>query len=436
MAYIPQFVTQPAGINAELTKISVAISRCLQRYPESPNQMESDLDLNNQRILNLPAAVQLTDPMRRTDTIQYLDTVYLQKLITEYGLGTSGGSVDLSTKQDTLVSGVNIKTVNNLSLLGSGNIDIAGGSGGTSDHSVLTNRTLPDQHPISSITSLQTTLDGKAPTVHTHVIADVTNLQTTLDGKAASVHTHSIANVTGLQTALDSKQGTLVSGTTIKTVNGNSLLGSGDLVVGSGGGETNTASNLGAGTGVFASKVGVDLRFKSLVAGTNVTLSNDANTITINATASGGTSDHSALTNRDIADQHTIASITSLQTTLDGKASTALVTTSTNGLMLATDKVRLNGMADNATANSPDATLLARANHTGTQAISTVVGLQTALDGKQTLDGDLTAIAALATNGVPRRTGTDTWSMLVDLKEIVVSTTAPGDTTKLWLDIN
>ena len=36
---------------------------------------------------------------------------------------------DLSTKQDTLVSGTNIKTINNQSLLGSGNIDISAGSG-------------------------------------------------------------------------------------------------------------------------------------------------------------------------------------------------------------------------------------------------------------------------------------------------------------------
>lgn len=35
-----------------------------------------------------------------------------------------------STKQDTLVSGTNIKTINNQSLLGSGNIDIQGGGGG------------------------------------------------------------------------------------------------------------------------------------------------------------------------------------------------------------------------------------------------------------------------------------------------------------------
>jgi len=45
-------------------------------------------------------------------------------------------------------------------------------------------------------------------------------------------------------------------------------------------------------------------------------------------------------------------------------------------------KTKLDGIATNATANSSDATLLARANHTGTQAVSTVEGLQTALDGK------------------------------------------------------
>lgn len=38
----------------------------------------------------------------------------------------------VSGKQDTLVSGTNIKTINNQSLLGSGNIDIQGGTGGTS----------------------------------------------------------------------------------------------------------------------------------------------------------------------------------------------------------------------------------------------------------------------------------------------------------------
>lgn len=41
----------------------------------------------------------------------------------------------------------------------------------------------------------------------------------------------SIAKTSGLQTALDSKQATLVSATNIKTINSNSLLGAGDLVI-------------------------------------------------------------------------------------------------------------------------------------------------------------------------------------------------------------
>lgn len=39
-----------------------------------------------------------------------------------------------------------------------------------------------------------------------------------------------------LQAALDAKQATLVSGTNIKTVNGNSLVGAGDVVISGGGG--------------------------------------------------------------------------------------------------------------------------------------------------------------------------------------------------------
>lgn len=43
----------------------------------------------------------------------------------------------LSTKQNTLVSGTNIKTINNESILGSGNITIQGGSGGSGDENVI-----------------------------------------------------------------------------------------------------------------------------------------------------------------------------------------------------------------------------------------------------------------------------------------------------------
>lgn len=44
----------------------------------------------------------------------------------------------------------------------------------------------------------------------------------------------------------------------------------------------------------------------------------------------------------------------------------------TNKAYTATEKTKLAGIADGATANSSDATLLARANHTGTQAATTI----------------------------------------------------------------
>ena len=67
---------------------------------------------------------------------------------------------------------------------------------------------------LSSQTDLQSALDGKAATSHSHIIADVTGLQTALDGKqaagsyAAATHSHIISDVTGLQTALDGKAAT------------------------------------------------------------------------------------------------------------------------------------------------------------------------------------------------------------------------------------
>ena len=86
--------------------------------------------------------------------------------------------------QPTLVSGTNIKTLEGQSLLGSGNIDLTKSDVGLSN----VDNTSDASKPISTAT----------------------------------------------QTALNGKQATLVSGTNIKTVNGSSLLGSGDLSVSGG----------------------------------------------------------------------------------------------------------------------------------------------------------------------------------------------------------
>lgn len=57
----------------------------------------------------------------------------------------------------------------------------------------------------------------------------------------------------------------------------------------------------------------------------------------------------------------------------------------TNKQYSSTEKTKLAGVATGATANDTDANLKARANHTGAQAISTVTGLQSAIDAKAPL---------------------------------------------------
>lgn len=54
-----------------------------------------------------------------------------------------------------------------------------------------------------------------------------------LESRIVAVVQAVAADIKVIYTALTGKQSTLVSGTNIKTVNGSSLLGSGDLVIGS-----------------------------------------------------------------------------------------------------------------------------------------------------------------------------------------------------------
>lgn len=60
-----------------------------------------------------------------------------------------------------------------------------------------------------------------------------------------------------------------------------------------------------------------------------------------------------------------ISKTTGLQTALDGKASTDVVTTTVNGLMIAADKVKLDGIATGATANTGTVTSVALSVPTG-----------------------------------------------------------------------
>ena len=83
----------------------------------------------------------------------------------------------------------------------------------------------------------------------------------------------------------------------------------------------------------------------------------------------------------DLSASRTASQVT-ITNPLGSNAVISSASTSLSGVMSSTDKTKLDGIEAGSTQNSTDATLLARANHTGTQAISTVSGLQTALDGK------------------------------------------------------
>jgi hypothetical protein len=67
-----------------------------------------------------------TDDIDDTASNRYTDDTDIARLANTSGTNT--GDQDLSGKQDTLVSGTNIKTINSTSLLGSGNIAISAGS--------------------------------------------------------------------------------------------------------------------------------------------------------------------------------------------------------------------------------------------------------------------------------------------------------------------
>lgn len=61
--YTKQSVSSIAGINSELTKIQTAISDSLSRKGDTPNQMEGTLDMNSNRVINLPDPVSDREPI-------------------------------------------------------------------------------------------------------------------------------------------------------------------------------------------------------------------------------------------------------------------------------------------------------------------------------------------------------------------------------------
>jgi hypothetical protein len=157
----------------------------------------------------------------------------------------------LNAKQDTLVSGTNIKTVNGTSVLGSGNIAISsavawGGVTGTlsnqTDLQTALDGKVDENSAITGATKTKITYDAKGlvtagADATTADIADstdkryVTDAQLVVVGNTSGTNTGDNATNSQYSGLAASKQDTLVSGTNIKTINSTSLLGSGNVAV-------------------------------------------------------------------------------------------------------------------------------------------------------------------------------------------------------------
>ena len=182
----------------------------------------------------------------------------------------------VASKQDTLVSGQNIKTINNQSLLGKGNITVEAGTSNWNDiqgkpefaevatsgsYNDLSDKPEIPSDYIENITdsdtefSIDTAFNYKSGKKYSLSFSKTGGFDVVIGGVGdtqrkinLSIDTDIIATKEDLtdyqpvgdyatKTELASKQDTLVSGTNIKTINGQTLLGEGNIEIqgGSGG---------------------------------------------------------------------------------------------------------------------------------------------------------------------------------------------------------
>lgn len=172
---------------------------------------------------------------------------YYKKSEVDNLLNDKANKSELTTKQDQLISGTNIKTINNQTILGSGNIEIQASTGETDLSDYYTKEEINETFAtISQMENKVDKVEGKSLIDDSEIarLSTVTNYDdtaineqiATLNSSKLDVSTYTTDKANfATKTELNDKQNVLISGTNIKTINGNSLLGSGDITITGGG---------------------------------------------------------------------------------------------------------------------------------------------------------------------------------------------------------
>lgn len=349
-----------------------------------------------------------------TSTVTGLDAALAGKASTDVATTTVNGLMSSTdkTKLNGIAAGATANTGTVTSVTGTGTVAGLSLSGTVSASGNITlSGTLavtPSNFSSQAANLILASPNGAAgvPTFRAIVASDIPTLNQNTTGSAGSVAWTGVTgkpgnattSVDGFMSSADkTKLDGVASGATANTGTVTSVTGTGTVSGLSLSGTVSTTGNITLG-GTLA------------VAASNFS-SQTANTFLSAPNGAAGVPTFRTIVAADIPtlNQNTTGSAGSVAWAgVTGKPTNA--TTSVDGFMSATDKTKLNGVATGATANAADATLLDRANHTGSQAISTITNLQTSLDAKVT-DG-------------------------INIKRIHVGTTPPGDTTMLWIDTN
>jgi trimeric autotransporter adhesin len=137
-------------------------------------------------------------------------------------------TTDLAAKQANLVSGTNVKTVNGTSILGAGNLVITA----TETDPIVKAVTGLVKSNGTTISAATAGIDYLTPTGSAAGLTTFPTLNQNTTGTASTITGAIVqSQVTNLTTDLAAKQANLVSGTNVKTVNGTSILGAGNLVI-------------------------------------------------------------------------------------------------------------------------------------------------------------------------------------------------------------